>query len=496
MQNHPLINKNLFQLRQTLHTFTCHDSYASCVYGIPITPDSQTLVSHSFEKIGIWNLLSGEIIDVLPGHSDFIFSLAISFDGETLASGSLDKTVKIWNLKTGKLLYTLSYRADPIHSVAFSLDSKILACGGSNKYKTPEGKATIIYLWDYKSGQLIGKILGHLKRVDSLAFSPDGQVIASLSCHDKTIKIHSLETLKLLYTINQHTYGSTNIAISPDSKNLISITDNSIEIWDLVTGDILNNFSDERIESIRCFAIHPNGQTLATGGNDTLGIWNLKTGKLIQTLFFQQPNIITFSPDGKMLASGSAACHDVGTSRVAIISVWQVPEELCQDKIEDNSIPETQKLAVLQDNLNSNGYFNPESIEDARERTTTSIARRQGQPKFRSDLLKAYQGRCAITGFNAEQALEAAHIYPYKGNDTNKVWNGLLLRADIHTLFDLYLITVHPETKEIHIAPELKSTSYSELHGKKLSLPKDESLSPRREVLEWHYQQCNWVEVI
>jgi predicted restriction endonuclease len=68
---------------------------------------------------------------------------------------------------------------------------------------------------------------------------------------------------------------------------------------------------------------------------------------------------------------------------------------------------------------------------ELRERTTTSIARRQGQPKFRGDLLKAYRGQCAITGFNAEQALEAAHIYPYKGNDTNKVWNGLLLRADI-----------------------------------------------------------------
>ncbi len=486
----PSITENSRQSWQCLYSFTGN---ASWVYGVPITPDGKTLVSHSFDELGIWDLYSGEVVNVLTGHSDCIFSLSISPDGQTIASGSLDKTVKLWNLKTGELLYTLSERADPIHSVAFSPDGKILASGGSNKYKTPEGQATTIYLWNPNTGELIGKLTGHSKRVDSLAFSPDGHVLASHS-YDRTIKLWNLEARQLLYTIITESDGCKTVAITPDGKNLISTGEDSIKIWNLATGELLRTLSLD-LDYVRSFTISPDGKTLVTCGNPYLKVWDLNSGKLIHTLNFDQPITVAFSPNGKLLASGSATCHVVENALVARFSVWQVPEELCQDIIEDNSTGETQKVAILQDNLNSEGYFNPHSIEDARQRTTTSIARRQGQPKFRSDLLKAYQGRCAMTGFNAQQALEAAHIYPYKGNDTNKVWNGLLLRADIHTLFDLYLITVHPETKEIRIAPELKSNSYSKLHGKKLSLPKDESLSPRREMMEWHYQQCNWVEV-
>lgn len=123
-----------------------------------------------------------------------------------------------------------------------------------------------------------------------------------------------------------------------------------------------------------------------------------------------------------------------------------------------------------------------------------SITERKGQLKFRSQLIAAYQGRCAITDFNAGQALEAAHIRPYKGEDTSETWNGLLLRADIHTLFDLRLITVHPKTRKIIIAPKLKSTDYSDLEGKKLRLPEDKELYLKTlAVLKWHYQQCDWV---
>lgn len=484
-----LITENSPQSWQCLYTFTGN---ASWVYGVPITPDGKTLVSHSFDEIGIWDLDSGEVVNILIGHSDCIFSLSISPDGQTLASGCLDKTVKLWNIKTGKLIYTLSERADPIYSVAFSPDGKILASGGANKYKTPEGQATTIYLWNPNTGELMGKLTGHSKRVDSLAFSPDGNVLASHS-YDKTIKLWNLKSRQPIYSINTESDCCTTVAITPNGENLISTGTDCIKIWSLPTGELLRTLSKD-LDYVRSFAISPDGETLVTCGNPYLKVWDLNSGKLIHTLTFEQPITVSFSPNGKLLASGSATCHLVEDVIVAGFSVWQVPEELCPGII-DNSTIETQKVATIRDNLNSDGYFNLESIEDARQRTTTSIARRQGQPKFRSDLLKAYQGRCAITDFDAEQALEAAHIYPYKGNDTNNVWNGLLLRADIHTLFDLYLITVHPETKEILIAPELKSTSYSKLHGKKLSLPKDESLSPRREVLKWHYQQCNWVEV-
>ena len=95
--------------------------------------------------------------------------------------------------------------------------------------------------------------------------------------------------------------------------------------------------------------------------------------------------------------------------------------------------------------LESQGYFDPKNEIDARKRILTSIVQRAGQAHFREQLLEAYDNRCAITECNITFALEAAHIFPYKGEHTNDVRNGLLLRADIHTLFDLGNISINPE---------------------------------------------------
>ena len=136
------------------------------------------------------------------------------------------------------------------------------------------------------------------------------------------------------------------------------------------------------------------------------------------------------------------------------------------------------------------GQFDPHDIEDARERVATSIARRRGQPEFRRKLLVAYQGRCAITGYDAEQALEAAHIHPYRGEHTNHVRNGILLRADVHTLFDLGLIGIEPDTGEVIIRPELNDTQYAQLAGRKAPMPQDVDDRPSSESLRMHWQHA------
>jgi putative restriction endonuclease len=89
------------------------------------------------------------------------------------------------------------------------------------------------------------------------------------------------------------------------------------------------------------------------------------------------------------------------------------------------------------------------SDKDARNFTWRAIAERQGQQHFRDELIKAYDSSCCVTGCDAVPALEAAHIAPYRGEHTNEVWNGLLLRADIHTLFDLFALTVDASTRTI-----------------------------------------------
>lgn len=130
--------------------------------------------------------------------------------------------------------------------------------------------------------------------------------------------------------------------------------------------------------------------------------------------------------------------------------------------------------------------FNPKGTRDARERTLASIVRRRGQPKFRQQLLQIYGDRCAISGCNAVAALEAAHICPYKGAKTNNPTNGILLRSDLHTLFDLYLLTIHPERMRVTLAPQLWESSYREFENRKLKFPAN---GPSPDALQQHWKE-------
>lgn len=140
----------------------------------------------------------------------------------------------------------------------------------------------------------------------------------------------------------------------------------------------------------------------------------------------------------------------------------------------------------------ASGSFSPANEADERQRVLAAIVRRRGQPPFRKALLDAYGGRCAMTGCDVVDALEAAHIRPYSGQSSNVVSNGLLLRADVHTLFDLYLIAVDPVSLQMSLAPALHQSSYSDLVGKELASPVSATLSASSDSLAWHRSQCAW----
>ena len=135
-------------------------------------------------------------------------------------------------------------------------------------------------------------------------------------------------------------------------------------------------------------------------------------------------------------------------------------------------------------------FFDPADIGEGIEWRDRSIIYRRGQPKFRQDLLCAYGGRCAVTGCDAEAALEACHIVPYREEGTNRVTNGLLLRADIHTLFDLHLITVDSVAETVLVAPSLKGTTYGDLQGLPMKMPADKTRRPNQADLAEHRQDA------
>ncbi|MBA4188693.1 MAG: hypothetical protein C0467_11900 [Planctomycetaceae bacterium] len=100
--------------------------------------------------------------------------------------------------------------------------------------------------------------------------------------------------------------------------------------------------------------------------------------------------------------------------------------------------------------------FDPSAITDSRNRVPSSVVQRSGQGEFRTRLLTAAEGRCMVTGCTVEAVLEAAHIHPYQGPTTDHPANGLLLRADIHKLFDSNLLGIEPETLRIELHPSVR----------------------------------------
>jgi hypothetical protein len=116
------------------------------------------------------------------------------------------------------------------------------------------------------------------------------------------------------------------------------------------------------------------------------------------------------------------------------------------------------------------------------------IRERRGQQQFRDALRKRYGDQCLVTGCKLVAVLEAAHIRPYRGEGDNHPENGLLLRSDIHTLFDLDLLGIEPEHLRVDLHPDVaKQKEYAPLAGVALSC--SDSQRPSREALWLRYEQ-------
>lgn len=130
----------------------------------------------------------------------------------------------------------------------------------------------------------------------------------------------------------------------------------------------------------------------------------------------------------------------------------------------------------------------PDLIEDERTRQVREVVARQGQDKWRSDLFVVYGGVCAVTGWDVPQALEAAHIYPYLGTVTNTVSNGLLLRRDVHSLFDAGLLTIS-SGGVVRISSSLHATMAWQLSDLLAQVPPEQKGGASRRLLAWHERE-------
>jgi WD40 repeat protein len=195
---------------------------------VAFAPDGRRVVFGSGKTFRVLNSATGEVsAGPFEGNTDEITVIALSPDGQRIASGSaLDTTVIIWDCKTGAVMVVISGHTMPTCDVAFSPDGKKLATGSRDRTAR---------IWDVEIGVLLaGPFEGHTDFVSRVIFSPDGRWIASCSL-DLTMQLWDSETGNVLAgPFGGHTEGPDSIAFSPDGRRIVSGSfDKAIRVWEV-----------------------------------------------------------------------------------------------------------------------------------------------------------------------------------------------------------------------------------------------------------------------
>jgi WD40 repeat protein len=242
---------------------------------------------------------------VRTGHSGPVCSIAFSPDGQTLASGGVDGTIKLWDVSSGQEVGGFPADTFEVSSVCWTPDGKTLASGGSS---------TSVNLWNVSEGRA-ARTLESPGVVRYVAFSPDGRTLATVG--GRVPRLWDLKSGRCLPNLPNPTSEEsswvfenslTSIAWSPDGKILATDTEGDlVKLWDTVSGKKLPVLEAPGLGPIYALAFTPDCKTLAVGSGDGgIRFWNLAAGKLLRTLPAHDGRVygLAFSPDGKLLASG------------------------------------------------------------------------------------------------------------------------------------------------------------------------------------------------
>ena len=316
-----------------INTLTWESVGSSGRMSIVFSPDGQTLASGGKTGYGegviyLWDADTGARINTLTGHTDLVITVAFSPDGNTLASAGWDGTIRLWDVDTGGPINTLTGHRNAFSSVgcvALSPNGNTLATSWDNT----------ILLWDADTGARINTLTGHTADVSSIAFSPDGNTLASGS-RDDTVRLWDAQTGVLQHTLTEEglAYAAIYVAFSPDGQTLAggggenyfdasigtSVNSGTIHLWDVDTGIRINTFTGQHTNAVTSVAFSPDGQTLVSGGtnyhfdeatdtfisNGIIHLWDVDIGTPIHTLTGHTDIVsVAFSPDGQTLVSGS-----------------------------------------------------------------------------------------------------------------------------------------------------------------------------------------------
>ncbi len=225
---------------------------------LAVALDGQLLASSDISDkrsyIKIWHLPTGKLVRTLFGHKQSIHSLAINPGSRSfLASGS--HKIKLWDLQTGESWLTLFGHKKTVYCLTISTDGQTLISGSKDK---------TLRIWDLKTGDLCRTLRGHHSAVKTVVLSADGQILVSGS-EDKTIKLWEVKTGKLLHTLTGHSAGVQVLNLSPQSQSLLSGCEaGTINLWDLQTGTLRQTLIGHQ-RAVRTLAFSADGQVFTSG---------------------------------------------------------------------------------------------------------------------------------------------------------------------------------------------------------------------------------------